>query len=491
MFDTSSGQRQSSSTTQATRYLCAAAYSDRRFADWVIFDLLEGRNRATAPLYGVDAVPIIRHCVRAQRQRLIRDLVLTAMLVAAALGFVLLARPLLDVLLRLALLAWATVFFKACLVHYEVIVPRMLRDRFDPDRGPRMSARRERLLHNLIQRLRTNVTVYSGFSPFVGCGLDVGGWSFVVDARRGREDPIRGTLEPKPFHVDELYASTAHRMHDLRLDRLRTESRLFVNGRDARALHWLLPDPASRPVEWVDATVVDHFRRFPSEQVRHYLMVQIVEWEGELILSIFLRFSVTGENLFCEASYFLLPPVQERYHEVDDVNGVVDARTVGAMFLRSIVLTPFLLIIAPVAVLYRVANRWGKWHERRTMRRRARQSPTFDYGAVTTVRQRWMSRNPRHYFQLLDRIMYVKLVEQQIFDAIITFLEGRDIDTSELRKRQTTVLNNGVIVSGGQINAQSLAVGTGAIARAGQAFGAARSGGAGGAATPSPTPSGK
>jgi hypothetical protein len=26
-----------------------------------------------------------------------------------------------------------------------------------------------------------NVVIYSGFSPFVGSGIDVGGWSFAVD----------------------------------------------------------------------------------------------------------------------------------------------------------------------------------------------------------------------------------------------------------------------------------------------------------------------
>jgi hypothetical protein len=487
VLDPASAQRSSNPTTQATRYLCAAAYSDHRFARWVISDLLEGHNRAAAPSYGVDIVPIIRHCVRAQRQRLVRDLVLSAMLIATALMVVNTARPLLEIMLRPVLLSWAVVFFMACLIRYEVVVPRLLRDRFNPDRGPRMSGRRERLLYDLVQRLRTNVTVYSGFSPFVGCGLDIGGWSFVVDTRRGREDPIRGTLEPKTFNLDELYSCTTQRVHDLRLDRLRTESRLFVNGRDARAQRWLLHDPASRPSTWVDDAVVDHFRRFPSEQVRHYLTVQVVEWGGELVLSIFLRFSVTGDNLFCEASYFLLPPVVERYHQVDDMNGEVDLRTVGAIFLRSIVLTPFLLVIAPFAVLYRIVERWTRWRERVVTRRRARQCPTFDYGAVTTVRQRSMSPNPRHYFQLLDRIMYVKLVEQQIFDAIITFLEKSDIDTSELRKRQTTVLNTGVIVSGGQINAESLAVGTGAVAGVRHAVSAARSGGASGAAQPSST----
>ena len=470
MSDGFSAQPGLGSSTQATRYLCAAAYSDPSLANWVIDDVLEGKYRADAPLYGVDIVPVVRHCARARRHRLVRNLVLTAIATAGSVLLLTVAHSLIEGLLRIALLAWATIFLSSCYIHYEIVVAQLLRDRYDPDRGPRMSRRRERLLKDLVQRLKTNVTIYSGFSPFVGCGLDIGAWSFVVDTRKGKEDPLRGHQQPMPFQIDELYKYTVERMHDLQLERLRTESRLFVNGRELRSLPWLLPEPAKRPRTWVDHGIVDHFRQSPSEQVRHYLMVQLIEWDGELVLSIFLRFSVTGGNLFCEASYFLLPPVLENYHAVDDMNGTVDFRTISALFERSVLLTPLLLVTAPVAVLYRLMNRWTSWRDVAATRRLARQSPTFDYGAVTTLRQRAMSLNFRHYFQMLDKVMYVKLVEQQIFEAVISFLDARNIDTSDLKERQTTVLNNGVVVSGGQINAQSMAVGTGAKAWAGQAF---------------------
>jgi hypothetical protein len=39
------------------------------------------------------------------------------------------------------------------------------------------------------------------------------------------------------------------------------------------------------------------------------------------------------------------------------------------------------------------------------------------------------------------------------------FLDAHGIDTSDLEERQTAVLNNGVIVTGGELRAQSLAVG--------------------------------
>ena len=292
----------------------------------------------------------------------------------------------------------------------------------------------------------------------------------MVDSRRGKEGLNGDRLPPLPFGVDDLYRCTADRMRDLRLDRLGMESRLFVSGRDLAGLPWLLPTPASRPHTVADQRVVDHFRQRPSDLVRHYLAVRIVGWEGELIVSLFLRFSFTGDNLFCEASYFLLPPVEKRYHDIDDRGAAADLRTVGELLARSLLHTLPLVVIAPFAVLQRALAPLTGWLESRTQRRLARQSPTYDHGAATTVRERAMSKQYRHYFQKLDREMYVKLVEQQILDAIVTFLDARNVDTSELRQRQSTILNNGVIVTGGRIEAQNFAVGEGAAARTEQAF---------------------
>jgi hypothetical protein len=451
--------------TGATRYLCAAAYRDRRFADWVIDEVLENELRATAPSYGVDVLPVIRHCVRARALRIIRNALLTLVVLGGAVLLTALGATTVEMLLRLAPLAWAVVFASLCLVHYEIVTAGMLRDRFDPAAAPPVSPRRERLLQILAHDPRSNVTVYSGFSPFIGCGVDIGGWSFVVDLRRGAEDLGGHRQPPIAFEVDDLYRCTSERVRDLHLDRLGMEGRLFVSGNDLLGLPWLLPTPTSRPHTWVEPHVVDHFRQKPSSRVRHYVVIRVVDWQGELVLSLFLRFSFTGYNLFCEASHFLLLPVAKRHHEVDDLNGAADLRVVGRLLARSLLLVIPLVVIAPFALILRALAPVGRWWERRTRRRLARQSPTFDHGAATTIRERAMSREYRHYFQKLDREMYVKLVEQQILDAIITFLDSRRVDTKELRQRQTTIQNSGVIVSGGgSIQAQSFAVGAGAVA---------------------------
>ena len=70
----------------------------------------------------------------------------------------------------------------------------------------------------------------------------------------------------------------------------------------------------------------------------------------------------------------------------------------------------------------------------------------------------------RVYFQMLDKEMHSKVVRQQLLDVLISFLDEHGVDTSEIKDRGSHILNNGVIVSGDTINAESFAVGEGAQA---------------------------
>ena len=66
--------------SNATRYLCAAAYLAPWFATRVISELV-GSHRAVAPSRGIDLEPIIRHCLKARQMKLTRDIVLCVLIV--------------------------------------------------------------------------------------------------------------------------------------------------------------------------------------------------------------------------------------------------------------------------------------------------------------------------------------------------------------------------------------------------------------------------
>ena len=72
----------SQSLSNATRYLCAGAYLDRTFANDVIWELIASR-RTVVPSVNVDVGPVLRHCLKARRLSLIRDVVLVVIVVLA------------------------------------------------------------------------------------------------------------------------------------------------------------------------------------------------------------------------------------------------------------------------------------------------------------------------------------------------------------------------------------------------------------------------
>jgi hypothetical protein len=88
-------RRPSGPLGNATRYLCAAAYLNHTFANRVIWHLLATRT-AVAPSVSFDVGPVLRHCLRARRNILIRDVVLMVIVLA---GLIIRTLPTLDFLL--------------------------------------------------------------------------------------------------------------------------------------------------------------------------------------------------------------------------------------------------------------------------------------------------------------------------------------------------------------------------------------------------------
>lgn len=83
-FFTHAAGQPSGPLSNATRYLCAAAWLNPGFANTVIGELLAS-HRAVVPSLGIDLVPIIRHCLNARRAQILRDLLLTVFLLAGLL----------------------------------------------------------------------------------------------------------------------------------------------------------------------------------------------------------------------------------------------------------------------------------------------------------------------------------------------------------------------------------------------------------------------
>jgi len=455
--------------TESTRLMCAAAYLDGIFAQDVVDEVLREEHKAVQIPAGVDIVPVARHCLAALRQKTTRDVLLCMDAVFAVVALFGLRSFLLLVLSFL--IAWAVVFWDMWMSTYYEVVKRLNARAFRPEDAPApLDPKMTRRIEELAASEHGNMTVYSGFLPFVGAGFEVGGWSLVVDLRKGKP----GLGPPSVVEHGEVYAAVWEAIEALGIPNLTIENRLYVQGTDIRYDPDLLPSPTGRPASTTDAAVAKSMIGNSTHRIRHYQCVRIVDWRGELIVSLYMRFPIQSGRMFCEYNNFLLPPIKEELHRADALSAGIEFREVAAIFRRSVLATLGLWPRSPRVILKpltrtREASRKLKEVER---------NPLFDYGASHTALDRVRSSNYRRFFQRVDKEMYVKLLERLVLDKIIDVLSKHGIDTSSIDETRATIINNGVMTGGGSVAAQNLAVGAnaGIVNRVRGAMSAARGG---------------
>jgi hypothetical protein len=434
--------------TETTRLMCAAAYLDGTFAQDVVEEIIEERHRAVQIPPGVDIAPVAKHCLAARRQKTIRDLILAGDVLLTLILCVFSFSPLWFALGFL--IAWAVVLWDMWSATYYVVVKRLNARSFGlPD--PALAQRVE----ELVESQGGNLIVYSGFLPFSCAGIDLGGWSFVVDLRKGR-DELGERATPRPLEVSELYDEVERALRQLAIPNLTIADRLFVSGADIREDRNLLPDPIARPVWNVPGKALERFILSSTHRIRHYECITVVDWRGELVVSLFLRFSIRNGRLFCELSDFLLAPLKSELHRIDGQGAQIELRHVLAIVGRSLLATPWLSLRAPRIVFKPL----GRSRKRAKRAKLVERDPFFDYGAACTALDRVRSTNYSRYFQRLDKEMYVKVLERTVLDTIADVLDRHGVDTAELAERRSTIINNGIMMGGGSIQGGNLAVGS-------------------------------
>ena len=451
------GRRARRSDDAATRYLCAAVALSPTLRRRALEDVLEEEHRAVVTTPGVDLVTVLKYALAAHRRQVIRDVVL--LLLLGALIVSIFIPGLAVVALPVLVVAWLTV----CIERYANShgAARGLRpETFNPDKAP--SPARNSYAGRQLKRIAAagttgNVTLYSKFPPFVGYGTVATSWSFAVDVTQ----PRRGT-RPKPFSVHEVYDRVKAGLGELDLPGMEVTDRVFVNGRDIRDDRRFLPDPHAAPVTCIGTDLMRNLMAMPEERARPYLTIGMTSWQGDLAVTMFIRFLLSRSDLFVEAAHTVVPPLRAEFKAIDEQDPEMQPgeffTLVGGAMISTI---PRLLGSVPGIVRELAADA-------RRERKRRRVEQAGDNGALLSIREAAADNKWQRYFQVLDDARYVKVIQQRIFRSLVEFLEDHDIDASALVDRSETLVNNGVMVTaGGTVNAQAVAAGTGAQAAAG------------------------
>lgn len=446
----------------ASRYLVAAAYRQAKFRRKVLDLVRHDWYRGRAPEFGIDEAAIVAHCRTAERRQRLRDLSILVVFVAfahQAIGWIITDPGELGAILAyfapslaLGAVAAGLILFGERLYTGQVTIGRLAGDAGFGEAAQSKTPGGE----------RQNLIVYGGYSPFVGSGYGVGGWSFSVNLENTTRE-LGIARAAIPFETAALMRFVEDRLGRLRVDGLDCCEVLFADGRLVRDDDVLF-GREGRPHRHLPPEAIAARADSPAGGTRSYLCVAIPDWRGEIVVSVYLRFKRGESNLYAEASYFILAPPRREFYAVDEVDPRWRLETVARVFFRSSLGALLVLAWSAFSVLGWSLRPVDHWLERRRIRRKIKHNPRFNFGATTSIRELGMENYYRVYFQQLDKDRHVKTIEQCTIDAIVEFLAAHNIDTSEIRDRRTAILNNGVIVAGGDINSQNLAVGSGARA---------------------------
>lgn len=304
-----------------------------------------------------------------------------------------------------------------------------------------------------------NVIVSGGYSPFVGAGFDLDSWSFTININEAdnQQEPVE-SISPH-----ELHEYIGKRLGSLDFEKCDVRDELYINGKDLNKSAHLLPNGRlSKPVECVDAEYLYNRINSNDKRERHYKVVRIEMWESQIILSMYYRFLVVKDKLVIEARFFLLPPLKAKYLAIDDI----PVKSSGSEFARDFILSLFIGTFSWLGAVGNVLSflqggfmtdkaKKNKW------KKEVEENQHYNYGWHNSLREKLSSLSYERYFQKVDKDIAHKLLTSEFLTSLQDYLSTKNISIDQFSATTTKIVNEGVIISGGEIKAESIAVGKG------------------------------
>jgi hypothetical protein len=337
-----------------------------------------------------------------------------------------------------------------------------------------------------------NITVYSGYSPFVGTGVERQTWSLTMHLTPARgltgAVPAQAQREPwtVPIRADDIIEGLAQRLGALGaatpgtaagIANLQVTEKLFVNGSELRQTSVrrsgltaaVLPDEKRSPLTGVPEQLVHAHRGRDHGPVRHCLRVEVTAWGADLVLSVFVQVVLSGGLLSLSTTTLLLPPVRASYRVADSVlergsragsHGTASSSVPsgGADDTEPVIAAQALkaglkdLAGAPAAVYRELREPGRRARRNEDLMRAIAEDRTFDYGARLSLRELAADSVYRNYFQRADVTRISQQLDMRLVDYLAQILEANGLDTTELEDSRTQLLNAGVIITGGSMS---------------------------------------
>ena len=434
---------------EATRYLSAATQVDIGYASFVVEKVIYEPFRALAPTFGVNVPVVAKWAIKALHTRARRDAVLSMMLLVFVLVSVLTFQWLLMLILLpiLLLAAWLTVSWEHWKRH-NTVTGKMLRDRFNPGEAPepRQEAHRQRL-QEVEKRRDGNLVVFSGHSAFIGSGKRLYFQKILLDVSRGTENKDGSRKKPKPFDSQDLHTALVEAFDienglGKKLNNLKVYERLFVNGLNIQDSElFKRADSLHSPPTSVDKKFLAEAAKHPTPEARTYVCVDMTGWKGQLVVTLFVRAVHTGDSLYIEWTFRVLPPLKKPFLLIDDLYELSRRRQVGMSLRFGLQDTVPALLSSPLSAVSSYRRPYTAIRRELRQADRIKRGFVFDYGAQRSIREQACGRQRQHYFLARDEHMYVLLAQQKLTQAVGDFLSEHDVALVEFESQTKNIFN--------------------------------------------------
>jgi hypothetical protein len=207
-----------------------------------------------------------------------------------------------------------------------------------------------------------------------------------------------------------------------------------------------MPDPLCAPPTSVDRSWLSAAALQPSPEARTYVCVEMPGWEGQLVVTLFIRAVYAGGSLYVEYTFRALPPLKadflgiDRFWELSLRRQLRDS--LGAGLLTMV---PALLASPSKAIKTHhqphVARRRQSWQ-----RRMIERGYVFDYGAENSIWEDACGSQRHHYFLARDETMYILLARQTLIRAVRTFLDEHGVDLGQFDDQVKIILDKSINV---------------------------------------------
>jgi len=316
-------------------------------------------------------------------------------------------------------------------------------------------------LHNTNNTSKNiNIIISGGFSPFIGSGINLENWSFTVDL----SVPEDNEKVIEKISLIELHEYIKERLCLINIEDISISNELLVRGENINSLSQFFQNgKMTKPIDHIDNQyLIDKIGKNDKDE-RHYKVIRIPMWNDQLLLSMYYRFLIVNKNLFCEAKFFILHPLKDKYLQINNIPTQTTYNETIDTLRKALGTATFSWLFDILWLLAFVSGGFmSKRLQLKAWKKEVETNRLYNYGWNNSLREKWSSISYKNYFQQADKDISQKLLTNEFLSGLMAYLSEKNISIEQFKHTSTKIINEGIMISGGEIKTDSIAVGKGA-----------------------------